>query len=240
MFELITYRCPHCDAEIRKTIKDAEELTCTACQSCFTVMLDEKSGKAALIGANEQNIREPLSLPRGSIRAIATLCLAFSCWLLVLRGLDVPTYLLSLLLTIIGYYFGFRKKVKAAQSKIFDASAKTEEPLFLPGGFIRFVLIVGFAITAVILYAKGRLFKSEYLEFFVILCGLILGYLCARLFSHTQSQAIYNSINHLKGAIVLVAVLCLSSLFITARYADNMYTALSLSCIVSFYFGSRS
>ena len=240
MFELVTYKCPSCDCEIRETIEDENQINCSYCKNSYTVMFDANTQKAALIPIDEKNLPEPLYLPRGSIRAVSTLTVAFSCWILIIKGRDVPNYLLGLLLTVIGYYFGFRKKLKTAQSKIFDASAKKTEPLFLPAGFIRFLLIAGFLISGIILYVRYQLFEEKYLEFFAILLGLIIGYLFARSTRNIQNTRTLIGINHIKGVLVLFASVYLAWLLFTGQYLSLPYIALAMACLVSFYFGSRS
>jgi hypothetical protein len=160
--------------------------------------------------------------------------------MLIVMGREVPGYLLSLLLTIIGYYFGFRKKIETAESRILDATAKEEEPLFLPHGFIRVVLILGFVISGIVLLAKGKLTELDYLEFFVVLLGLIAGYMFARVFSDYQGTPLYIFFNHLKGAVVLAAAGYLAYLLLSGNRGSSDYVAMTLSAVMSFYFGSRS
>ena len=126
MFELSTYRCPNCNAEIREALSDGQRFECLNCHRSYRVLLDESSEKAGFVPLDPNVVREPLGLPRGSVRAIATLAAAGCCWILVLINAPVPGYLLSLLLTIIGYYFGFRRKSKHAQSRILDASSQVQ------------------------------------------------------------------------------------------------------------------
>ena len=221
-------------------LQDETEFVCHACRKCYKVLLDKQTGKAGFIDTDEKKIPEPLFLPKGSLRSMMTIAMAVSCWMLIFKGKDVPYYLFSLVLTIIGYYFGFRKKIRSAESRIFDASSKKEAPLFLPSGFIRSFLIVGFVACAIFLYNKGDLKQLKYLEFFVILFGLISGYIFARLFSGLKKTNIYLFFNHMKGASVLVAAGWLVYLFLNGSYADNVYLALMLSSFISFYFGSRS
>ena len=78
------------------------------------------------------------------------------------------------------FHFGFRRKSKSAQSRILDASARVQEPLNLPGGSIRLILILGFAGCAVVLWARRQIINPAYLEFFIILAGLVAGYFPAR------------------------------------------------------------
>ena len=239
MFEKITYQCPNCGAVVRQDLRDGEELTCLSCTKRYKVLLDEETGKAGFVETTAKELPEPLFLPRGSIRALVTMAIALSCWMLIFMGKEVPGYLLSLLLTVIGYYFGFRKKIETAESRILDATVREEEPLFLPHGFIRVVLILGFVISGIVLLAKGKLKELDYLEFFVVLVGLIAGYVFARVFSDYQGTPSYILFNHLKGAIVLAAAGYLAYLLLSGNQAESDYTAMSLSAVISFYFGSR-
>lgn len=240
MFELRAYRCPECDAEIREELTDGQQFDCLNCRRSFRVLLDESTHKAGFVPLDTTAVREPLNLPRGSVRATATLAAAGCCWILVLANAPVPGYLLSLLLTIIGYYFGFRQKLKSAQSRILDASAKAQEPLNLPGGSIRMVLILGFAVCVVVLWARRQIVNPAYLEFFIILAGLVAGYFFARLFSGTVGSTLGNLINHAKGILVLAATAALVVLLLTGMYTDQPRLGLTLACVISFYFGSRS
>jgi hypothetical protein len=187
----------------------------------------------------EMTTQEPLGLPKGSIRAIATLVTAGCSWGLLFTGGPVPDYVLDLLLTIIGYYFGFRRKDRQAGGRVSDASPKTSEPLGLPGGTIRMMLIAGFAVSALILYSRGQFGSSAYLEFFLILAALITGYFFARLFAGIARSRTGRAINHAKGLIVLVATIQLAVLLL-AGHAEQPPLGLAMACIISFYFGSRS
>ena len=240
MFEKTMYHCPGCDAIVREEIRDGMEFACQSCSRRYSVMLDEQSGKVGFIELAKKEAPEPLFLPRGSIRALVTIALSFSCWLIILTGKDVPGYLFSLLLTIIGYYFGFRKKIRAAESRIFDASAEAEEPLFLPPGVIRFFLVAGFVISGIVLCARGRFNELPYLEFFIILFGLILGYILAKAFSSYEGSLLYTLANHLKGTVVLAAAFYLTYLFLSGTHGEAKYLSLVLAAVISFYFGSRS
>ena len=240
MFRQTFHRCPSCDTEIRQRIEDEKEVTCASCRKRFGILQDEAGGRTGLVEIEAREIPEPLYLPKGSVRALVTLLLAVSCWILVFRSTPVPAYLFSLLLTIIGYYFGFRQKVKAAESRIYDAMARAKEPLFMPPGFIRFVLIAGFCASGVWLWRRGRLGELHHLEFFAMLAGLVVGYLYARLMRPVRESSLYLLLNHLKGLVVLASAFALCALLLCGAAPDRQHVALSLSCLVTFYFGSRS
>ena len=240
MFEKVMFQCPACSAEVRQELEDKDKFDCMVCRRRFKVMFDKDSGKAGFIEIDKKKIPEPLFLPRGSIRSLVTVAMAFSCWILIFKKNNVPDYLFSLILTIIGYYFGFRKKIKSAGSRIFDASARVEEPLFLPHGIIRLFLITGFVVSGFLLYGSGRFKELKYLEFFIILFGLISGYIFARIFSKAKASSFYIFVNHVKGAFVLASAAYLVFLFLTGSYMNNIHIPLLLSAVISFYFGSRS
>ncbi len=240
MFELTTYRCPDCGMEIHEKLADGQSVECRGCHRRYQVLLDESTSKAGFVQLDAAVVQEPLNLPKGSVRAVATLAVAGCCWILMVTDRPVPGYLLSLLLAIIGYYFGFRQRIKGAGSRIFDASARAQEPLHLPGGSIRLVLILGFTACGALLWARRQLVDPAYLEFFIVLTGLVTGYFFARLSSAATGSALGNLINHAKGLLVLAATIGLAALLLTGMYADLPRPGLSLACVISFYFGSRS
>ncbi|MEN6334832.1 MAG: hypothetical protein ABFE01_11265 [Phycisphaerales bacterium] len=187
----------------------------------------------------ETTIQEPLGLPKGSVRAIATLVTAGCSWGLLFTGGPVPDYVLDLLLTIIGYYFGFRHKAREAGGRVSETSVKSPKPLGLPGGTIRMMLIAGFGVSTAILYSRGQLGSPAYLEFFLILAGLIAGYFFSRLFAGIAGSRTGRLINHAKGLIVLFATIQLAVLLL-AGHAMQSPLGLAMACLISFYFGSRS
>jgi hypothetical protein len=203
-------------------------------------MLDEDAGKAGFIEIRERPIPEPLFLPRGSIRAMVTVVSALAAWVMITAGQLVPGYHLNLLLAILGYYFGFRITMKAAQSHILDATARKEDPLFLPPGLIRLFLIGGFLFAGGVLWKRGELAYFAYAEFFIILAGLIGGFIFAKFSSGWKEAPGYILFNHLKGAVVLLAAGTLAVLLLTDLHEAHRYTGLLLAAVVSFYFGSRS
>ena len=240
MFRDTPLECPQCGISVQEQLQDGQVFECSFCSSRFKVLLDKEEESVAFIEIRDKEIPEPLFLPRGSIRASVTMLLAFACWILIFAGKTVPGYHLNLLLAIIGYYFGFRMKMKAAQSRIYDAAAREKAPLFMPGGVIRLFLVAGFIVTGAVLWHRGQLAGLAYLEFFVILSGLIVGFIFSRAFAGFRNTPFYLTVNHLKGAAVLTAAMCLVVLLLSGLYADYRHLSLGLSAIVTFYFGSRS
>ena len=242
MFAKTVYHCPRCNVQVFEGLADKAVYECPECRGHFRELVDEEGGHAVLIEEEGRAIPEPLYLPRGSIRAIATISMALSCWIMILAGQDVPATLFSLLLAILGYYFGFRTKMKSAQSRLIDATAEAVEPLYLPGGVIRTLLIAGFVITGVALYRRGAFAEGElkYLQFFVIIAGLVVGHVFGRLISKERGGTLTIGINHLKGLVVLGVCCVLFYLFVGGGHAQYPRGAMFLCAVVSFYFGSRS
>jgi hypothetical protein len=241
MFEKATYKCPGCGYAIGADLRDGSSFTCRTCGKRFSVTGEPDAGTVALFEDSAVVIPEPLYLPRGSIRALVAIMMALSCWVLILTRRDVPSYLFSLILTMVGYYFGFRMRVKEAESRIFDPAAEVRDPLMLPAGCIRGFLTMGFLVCGIALYGRGGLGAEKYLHFFVILAGLIVGHYFHKLFWRAPETAFYVGINHTKGLFVLAAAAWLAYLFLSGAYEETSPAMLmGLACAVSFYYGSRS
>ena len=241
MFEKKGRHCPRCGYEIRDTLTEGETFVCSVCRSQFRIMLDSTSGKAAFYEESAGELPEPLYLPKGSIRALTALAASAGCWALMVMDRDVPGSLLGLVLTVLGYYFGFRVRVKASGSRMYDPAAVRTQPLNLPGGAIRTLLILGFAVAGGALIAWGRIGESKYQDFFVILAGMVAGYAFGKVFTVARVGRVMVAVNHLKGLIVLAAAGYLAYLFISGEHTHLPAPAVSGLCaVVSFYYGSRT
>lgn len=244
MYEKETIVCPACGFENPRRLDEQDRFVCQSCGSQFVILADEESGQVALAEEKAGEPAEPLWLPRGSIRASVALVLAAACWFLIGTNEAVPSYLLSLLLTVIGYYFGFRGRGAPAQSRIYDPTGRPRTPLFLPGRMVRRVLVIGFLAAAVVLLIRQKPEDIRYLGFFVVLFGLMLGHFAGRMIGRLKGGPLYPVINHLKGVLVLAVAAYLTVLFVTGAYsAGDSFDALpvmSLCAFISFYYGSRT
>ncbi len=239
MAQLGLLRCPRCGLESVPIQLDGQSLLCVGCQSRFPSAVDRSSGKTSLTASEDLAGPEPLFLPRGSIRALVTLGMSYTVWRLAQRGLHVPQNILTLVLTMTGYYFAMRRAGAAAPARTLDAGAQTPQPLFLPPGLIRNVLVGGFALTAYLLWRQGRLVQPAFLEFFSIFAGLVTGYLFNKALSKQSSPRTLTAVGHAKGLAVLAAAFWLSALLLGSPQAANPLLLLALPGVISFYFGSR-
>jgi hypothetical protein len=120
------------------------------------------------------------------------------------------------------------------------AAAPAAEPLWLPSGVIRKLLIAGVAGTVAWLAVKGRLLaEPRHLRFCIILAGLIVGHFFGRFVR--LSGAARGAIGHVKGVVGLLVAAALAVLFGLGKDASLPPLTVTLLCaVVSFYFGSRT
>jgi len=233
----ILYRCPHCREQITRLPDNHTYYTCSRCRTRYLAMVDEQTNTVAFVDQTTRPSSRPLGLPKGSVRALVALSMVATCTALVARGHDVPGALASLLLTIIGFYFGFRVKSASLSDRVYDPSARRELPLYLPGGVIRTLLILACLFMAGLLLHRARLLSvPAHLELFVILAGLIAGH-----YFHKVSRGTGPLLGHAKAALAVVMAAGLSWLFVTETHAALPPFAVMLLCAtISFYYGSRS
>ena len=234
-----TLDCPKCESDL---VAEAgtNVMYCPICAGRFTVLRDESHGVGALVDLAEAERVHPLWLPRGSIRALVTLSLAGLAWAQAFQGRDIPPFLLGLLLALIGYYFGTRREVRGNESGIYDVDDVQERPLFLPPGSIRMLLIAGFLATAVYLLAVGGLPSRDYQEFFLILAGLVLGFIFRRRIARMDGLMAYNMVKHAKAIAVVLTTAALVYLVQLELHHTLYPLPMLLGSLVSFYFGSRA
>lgn len=234
-------QCPYCsDQVLLGERKVGEGRQCRECDARFEIIEDADGAPLVLRELNPVEVPDPLGLPKGSIRAIATILAAGTSWFLVLTRQDVPGYLYGLLLTIIGYYFGMRSK-KSPNDHVFPAQhVNSPGPLYLPRHVIRVVLVLGFAAAAVTLHLQQKLLTPSNLEFFTVLAGLILGYLLARGLSHGRPGPLVRGFSNLLAVVVLLATMVLTVLLVSGAATANAQVAMLLASAISFYYGARS
>jgi hypothetical protein len=100
--------------------------------------------------------RYPLGLPPGSVRAILVFIVLGLVWALMLvppeKGGGVPLYLYYLMFLALGCFFA------AHGYSIPGAAGGTASPLYMPGGSLRFLIVLGFvAVLGWKYYSTGDL-----------------------------------------------------------------------------------
>jgi hypothetical protein len=186
---------------------------------------------------------QPLGLPAGSVRAIIALMLCGTLWFQVLRGEVIEDILVGSALLVVGFYFGVRSGMGPP---IAPATAEgTRQPLFLPRGSIRFVLLLGFFGVIAYMWFRGRGIPEAFLLILEVLASYIIGYIASAIVARRQmagkkpsrALAIFRNVNAV-AAMLLVGYLCGTLIFSWPRFYPE-YTKNALAWIVAYYFGSR-
>src|SRR5687767_5451541 len=91
-------------------------------------------------------VTPPLNLPVGSVRALITLSVLGTVWVLMLQGRKVGPEMEDTLLLVLGYYFGARAAGSRADALTVaaDRESNAADPLYLPRGAIRVLIVLGF------------------------------------------------------------------------------------------------
>jgi hypothetical protein len=104
-------------------------------------------------------------------------------------------------------------------------------------------LILGFAVSAIVLARRHGFELADNVRFFVILMGLIVGHLFARIMRRIASPGLHVAVKHGKGVLGLAATLAVVVLFLTGLSERPDVSPLAVTLVwsvVSFYFGART
>jgi len=232
------YHCPKCSWSIRQELLTDTIYGCPVCKTKSLVKWDRHKQRFILI-ENFEKEKEPLRLPKGSVRAIVMLLVISSFCILILQKDEVPNYLLNLALIIVGYYFALRKSIAGHSTYFFDAVKDEKQPLFLPKGWIRGIIIIAFSMTVIYLIMNDRFSNSGLIDFFLIIAGLVAGLLIYKLTYAFRFKKWHIILSHMKAtAILLISVILFIAMIIEKDILDALYIRLMVISI-GFYFGSR-
>jgi hypothetical protein len=201
--------------------------------------------------------RHALGLPAGSVRALVALTVLAALWLIALFGLtknnQIPTafvYLQYVMILILAHFF-------AAHGNTIGKHISRHNPLWLPGGFVRFFLLFGYlGLVGWLLFYERREFEQptsgSLLLPLVLLTLFMLGYLFTKVikmfspggqvpFWFQDIQA-WLALLSMLGLLVIV----LLHLFILKDRPENLdpssfgVVEMIVAGIIGFYFGARS
>lgn len=187
----------------------------------------------------------PLNLPVGSVRALLTLAVLGTVWAQILFDGQPSEELRDTMLLILGYYFGKRSAKHAAAEAFTEAGDREEnpaDPLYLPRGAIRLLIVVGFAAVAWKLYEKGTLLTTP--PPILILVGMFLAGAMVKgtavwIGKRFSGKAI-SGVAHMVAAATLLVVLgfCAVDLLGLRARAPEWLTPTFLA-VIGFYLGKR-
>jgi hypothetical protein len=192
----------------------------------------------------------PLGLPKGSIRAILALIIVIIACQQMLNG-AVPNLLLSeTLMIVLTHYFTARQhnsddhKINVINKPVVETIRLNEpNPLWLPRGSIRILIVTAFIITVLGLIEQGRLFDSNVLGMLIPFAAYLLGSLLKR---NKTINADYSNSWFMQILIHITALIAILIGFLLLFLAFNnllstlpeWIASLLLSAIL-YYFGSR-
>jgi hypothetical protein len=197
-------------------------------------------------------IPPPLGLPAGSVRAVLALIMSSSIWYLALKDLTIPDILVESVLLVIGFYFGVRAgTVPSLQALATPAppgtapAVKVKQPLHLPRGSVRVVLLFGFFGVIAYEWYHSQDLPGPFILILQVLTSYLIGYVSSvvvhrrRMAGKPVIRAIvwFHNLNAV-AVMGLVGYVCGSFLFgwphLFGTYMENL-----LAWAVAYYFGSR-
>ena len=181
-----------------------------------------------------------LGLPAGSVRALLALIVfgGIWWWLYTRPDLEVPTYFRDLLFIIMGHYFAARRQ----------REQDGPNPLFLPKGTIRSVLLLGFAAVAAGLYARGGFRLNDAWMTLLLVAGFMLGVLVSLLMGRRKLPRPIRDAEALVSLAAAIMLLLLvfgvlrppGALADPQQYHVRYRLEDAFAAVVGYYFGSRS
>ena len=195
----------------------------------------------------------PLALPVGSVRALITLATLGTVWFHQFQHLAIPPVLADTLLLVLGYYFGTRNAASTAgtapaadalaAAPAADREANRKDPLFLPRGMIRILIVVGFAAIGMKLFNDGKIDPGNPPPEYALLGGF-LGASATRggfaRLGRMLAVKIVNFVGHVLAGATLFVVLayCAATIAGLTDYLTAETSAI-FAGIVGFYMGKR-
>jgi hypothetical protein len=188
----------------------------------------------------------PLNLPVGSVRALLTLAVLFTVWSQLLRGREVGAEMQDTLLLVLGYYFGARAVGAGSKADALTVAADREsnpsDPLFLPRGAIRVLIVLGFATVAWKLHEKNALLTKP--QPLLILVGtFLLGAIAKGMavwVGALLTGRVRDGAGHLLAFATLGVVLAYCGAEVAGQHARlPSWAAPTFLGVVGFYLGKR-
>lgn len=234
-------RCPVCARPIRERLDQDSRYNCPECGNKFVIKWNKQQRDYRFVDIADLGRGEPLGLPRGSVRAIVTILISLTIWIQFITDRTVPHYMLNLAIVMVGYYFAFRVLTAPLKGVPAVVEKGTKEPLYMPKGFVRWIILIGFFISGFFLLFRGDIWYSEMFEFYVILVGLTIGYLFRKFIVEKMKVETPMWMKNTKSVAVLSVSLFILVIF-TFFHPEVVpeFTIRGAIAVIGFYFGSRN
>jgi len=197
-----------------------------------------------------QKIPPPLGLPRHSVRATLALFLCGTLWYLTLNERPIPDILWESVLLVIAFYFGLRSTAPVSTVPVATGGsavdrARVPQPLYLPRGSVRFVLLAGFfGLVGWEWFRRGSL-PGQIILIMQVLTSYVSGYVFSSILIRRARRGggpvrAVTWLRHLlaAGSVGIVGAMCASFVFGQPSWMPNIPENF-LAWTVAFYFGSR-
>ncbi len=190
----------------------------------------------------------PLGLPVGSVRALVTLSVLATIWWQLYHGSATSPVLRDTLLLVLGYYFGARGAKAPAADALAGAAPPREsnpyDPLYLPRGSVRLLILLGFGGVAYKLYGDGKLVGPTGPPPLLVLVGTFLAGTAVRAtfaglgrFVAARVKSFFGHALAL-GTLGVVVPYCLATALGHEHELDSRFVSAFVG-IVGFYLGKR-
>ena len=185
----------------------------------------------------------PLGLPPGSVRAALALILCGRVWYLVVKERPVPTILAESALFVVAFYFVVRSTTRppaAAPSQI------VAQPLHLPRGAVRSILVLGFFGVIAVTWYLGRPVPQVLNFILQVLVSYLIGVAISAVVHRIRREGgapsrafvVFRNVNAV-ASLAVTSVICasiLSGLPVSLPISTENF----LAGTIAYYFGSRS
>ncbi len=193
-------------------------------------------------------VRPPLGLPSGSVRALLTLMIVAVVVVQAARGQEVEPLWAETLMIALAHYFTSRRFMSLPPDEIrrLEDEGQVEaeaHPLYLPRHSIRVILILAFVGLAAYLYRENRLFQAPAISILGVIFAYLLGILARSILSwwtRGRQTKTLRGWEDLKAVVVLLVLLYTAGAYLLDRpeLVPHQVRSATLG-LVLFYFGSR-
>lgn len=193
----------------------------------------------------------PLFLPKGSVRALASLMVVGTAWIIIFLGeserLLQEIEFINVVILVVSFYFGVRR---TAVGMTGGKPVTQADPLYLPRKAIRTIMLLGFLLVVIYLGAEEGWEEIPPFLFtiFLIIIGYFIGMGVNELIERipqdeTEERSLNQRIRHLKALALLGFTIIICGIYMSGvldhqdipNYFGNL-----LAVAISLYYGARS
>lgn len=169
---------------------------------------------------------------------------------MVIRNLPIPDILVESVLLVVGFYFGVRQGTAPALSTAATAAPPAgtpavKQPLRLPRGSVRVVLLLGFFGTIAYMWYEGRSLPDALILILQVLASYLIGFVIStavhrRRLAGLAASRVVVAFRNLNAVAVIALVSYVCATFLSGwQPLFPEYTRNLLAWTVAYYFGSR-